>query len=214
MAGNIFMTLVNMMGFTEGLVAIAEEPEAVKGLFQAVADFEDEKLKLSMAAYKPDVVIIGDDVATIKDLFISPKAYKELLAPFHAQLAKTALENGAIVEMHCCGKCDALVEQWVEMGITAWQPAQPVNDLLGIKEKYAGKFVINGAWDTKGPGGMSGASEEVVRQSVRDTIDTYAPGGGFVFWDGALTGGDFQKFEWTADEAKKYGKSFFEAKQA
>ncbi len=66
---------------------------------------------------------------------------------------------------------------------------------------------MNGCWDnTYGKGEVTGASEKDVRESVRETIDAFAPGGGYVFWNTGLTGDDVKKYEWTADEARKYGK--------
>jgi hypothetical protein len=207
--GDVFMNLMNAMGFEEGLCAMVEEPEAVKDFFNELTDWKEKKLRLSLPYYKPDLVCVADDVATMRDLFFSPEVYRDIIKPCHQRLVSACVENGARVEVHCCGHCEALIPDWVEMGITSWQPAQPVNDLKGIKAKYGNSFVFNGGWDTKGAGGLNGASEEVVRKSVRDTIDTLAPGGGLVFWDGGMTGGQFQKFEWTADEAKKYGKEFY-----
>ena len=52
------------------------------------------------------------------------------------------------------------------------------------------------------------ASEEVVKQAVRDTIDAYAPGGGFVFWAssyGAPDDLDFvNKSRWITEEYDAY----------
>jgi hypothetical protein len=210
MEESVFFTLMNTMGVAEALCAMVEEPEAVHDFFKELTDFADKKIRNSFPYFKPEVIVIADDVATSLDLFMSPKNYDEMIAPFHRQLAKTIIELGAIPEMHCCGKCEKLVPKWIEMGYKIWQPAQPVNDLVGIKEKYGDKIIINGGWDTSGKGGLPGDSEEDVRASVRETINLLAPGYGYVFWDGGMTGGDIEKFGWTADEANKYGKTFYQ----
>lgn len=210
MEESVFFILMNSMGVAEALCAMVEEPEAVHDFFKAVTDLEVEKLKKSFPYFKPDVIVVADDVATSLDLFMSPKIYSEMIEPYHRQLAETIIELGAIPEMHCCGKCEKLVPKWIEMGYKAWQPAQPVNDLVAIQEKYGDKMIINGGWDTSGNGALPGDSEEDVRASVRKAIDLLAPGYNFVFWDGGITGGDVEKFEWTADEAIKYGKTFYQ----
>lgn len=214
MSGGLFMALINCMGVAEGLCAMFEEPEACHEFFKYFTDYEEQKIRLSFPYFKPEVVIIGDDVANVRNLFFSPEMYDDLIAPYHRQLAKAVLELGAIAEMHCCGHCEQLIPKWVDMGITVWQPAQPVNDLKGIKAKYGQKLILNGCWDTKGKGGMVGASEETVRESVRETIDEIGSAGDFVFWDGGITGGDEQKFGWTSDEARKYGRSYYKTKYA
>lgn len=209
MTTGLFMTIINAMGVAEALCAMVEEPEACHEFFTALTDYEEKRLRLSFPYFKPEVVMVGDDVATSQNLFMSPRAYTEMLAPYHRRIARVALELGAIAEMHCCGHCEKLIPQWVDMGFTVWQPAQPMNDLKGIKEKYGNRLVLNGGWATSGKGGLPGAAEKEVRDSVREVIDQLAPGGGFVFWDGGITGGDVQKFEWTGDEARKYGRSFY-----
>jgi hypothetical protein len=99
------------------------------------------------------------------------------------------------------------------MGISSWQPAQPVNDLAGIQKKYGKEFTIIGGWDTQGPAGIPGANEEVIRRSARDTIDKLAPKGPYIFWDGGGVGVEedtLQKIAWVQDEAKKYGAHYYQ----
>ena len=88
-----------------------------------------------------------------------------------------------------------------------------MNDLTGIKAKYAGKLTLVGCWDSSGPPAWPGATEELVRSEVRKCIDTYAPGGGFVFW-GSIYGPEndpdrINKTFWLADEYEKYGRSWY-----
>lgn len=209
LTNGVFIILVNAMGFEGAMCAMYENPEACHEFFQAITDWEEKRLRLSFPHFKPDIVLTGDDVAAAHQMFMSPEMYAEMIAPYHKQIAETAIELGAIVEMHCCGKCESVIPQWIDMGVKIWQPAQQINDLHAITKKYGNKLIINGGWDTHGPGGLPGASEEVVRQSVRDTIDKFAADGNYIFWDGGMTGGDYQKFEWTVDEARKYGRTFY-----
>ncbi len=208
----VFFPLMNSMGVADALCSLVEEPEAVKELFEELTDYADQCLRQAYPHFKPDVIVIADDVATSLDLFMAPGIYEELIAPYHQRLANTIIELGAIPEMHCCGKCEKLIPSWIEMGYKIWQPAQPVNDLIGIKEKFGNQMIFNGGWDTAGKGGLPGASEDVVRASVRETIDSLAPDYGYVFWDGGMTGGDVEKFKWTGEEATLYGKAFYQEK--
>jgi hypothetical protein len=95
-----------------------------------------------------------------------------------------------------------------------WNPAQVMNDLVGIKKTYGNKLVLCGCWDSSGPAGWPGASEELVRSEVRKCIDTFAPGGGFMFW-GSVYGpkGDEEvarRSGWITDEYNKYGRTFYQ----
>ena len=177
-----FMVLMNIMGFTEGLCAMAEEPEIVKELFDYIADFSVAVAIKSLDYFKPDFFNIGDDTAAAGNPFISPEAQRELIKPFHHRLTKLAIDRGLPIMMHCCGRCEDYIDDWLDIGVTAWNPAQLTNDLSGIKKKYGNKLALCGCWDSSGPAGWYGAPEEVVRQGVRDSINTYGPGGGYMFY--------------------------------
>jgi hypothetical protein len=209
-----FLVLVNAMGFEAGLMAIAEEPEEVMAFFEALAAFQEKLLVNVLVHYHPvDVVIISDDVATARNLFISPRTYRELVLPFHKRRADIAKKHNKLIEMHCCGKADALVDDWVAMGVSSWQPAQPVNDLVAIQKKYGKKFTIIGGWDNTGPAGIPGATEDMIRQSARVTIDKLAPNGPYIFWDGGGVGAEedmLKKIAWVEDEARKHGAHYYQ----
>jgi hypothetical protein len=177
-----FMTLTYLMGMTEALCALIEEPEAVEELFTCLNDFNLTVARNSIKYFKPDVFMVGDDTATAANPFMSRKTWQELIMPPHARMAKLAQDAGIPVMMHCCGRCEDFIEDWADFGVTSWNPAQVNNDLDGIKNKYGNKMVLIGCWDSSGPASWVGASEELVRQEVRNCIDRYASGGGFMFW--------------------------------
>lgn len=213
--GNFFIPLMNMMGFEEGLCALLEEPEAVDGLFDAVTVLTEEAMRHLIPIYKPDVVIIDDDMAAATNLFISTETFRNRFRPFYQRLIDVAKEFGLPVELHMCGCCEKIIPDFVEMGVNIWQPAQVMNDLKGIKARYGNRLVLNGGWDSQGKAGMPGASEEVVRQSARTAIDNFAVGGGYVFWDLSPVGNSddmLRKIAWVEDEARKYGRQYYRRK--
>ncbi|MCL1804742.1 MAG: veratrol--corrinoid protein metyltransferase [Clostridiales bacterium] len=210
-----FQHLMNFMGFTEGLCALQEEPEEVMALYDYLADFYDT-IALNLIDYiKPDFFGITDDTATARSPFISVEMYKDIVKPYHARLGKIAQDRGIPVEMHNCGRCEDVIDDWIEFGVKIWNPAQIMNDLVGIKKKYGNSLILTGCWDSQGPPGWPGTEEEVVRQAVRDCIDTYAPGGGFCFW-ASLYGSKENEAQarkhafWITDEYNKYGRTFYQ----
>lgn len=211
--GNFFIPLMNMMGFENGLCAFYEEPEAVKEFFEYLCDYEEKLVDWQVKYYNPDVMIIADDFCAAGGPMISMDTYNEFLRPLYKRLIDRIHSHGRICEFHMCGKGEKFIEDLVSLGVTAWEPAQPLNDLKALKEKYGNKLVFNGVWFTGSKAGLPGASEDVVRQSARDVIDQFAPGGGLVFWDGDPVGQSpdmLQKMVWLHDEATKYGKTFYQ----
>jgi hypothetical protein len=208
-----FQSLCNFMGFNEGLMAMIEEPEEVYELFEYMSSFWVQICSKIRDYYKPDIWGVTDDTATATNPFISPETYRNLVKPFHQREAAFGVEMGIPINMHNCGRCEDFIDDWLDIGVTCWNPAQTMNDLPGIKKKYGNKLVLMGCWDSSGPAGWPGATEEVVKQAVRDTIDAYAPGGGFVFWASTYGAPDDEDFlnrkRWITEEYDAYGRTFY-----
>lgn len=208
-----FQQLMAFMGFSGGLCAMFEEPEEVQALFQYLADFYIPIVKKCIEYYKPDIVELIDDTATAKNPFISLEMYRELVKPYHYQQNKPAIDAGIPIMYHNCGRCEDAIDDWLEIGIVAWNPAQIMNDLDGIKKKYGNRLGLCGCWDSSGPVNWPGATEEMVREAVCATIDRFAPGGGFCFW-GSTYGpaGDpatENRRRWLTEEYEAYGRTFY-----
>lgn len=208
-----FQNLMAFMGFTEGLCAMYEEPDEILALFDYMCDFYTEVTRQIMPYVQPDVLTMMDDTATWRAPFISTEMYRELVLPFHNRQAKFGRDAGIPITMHNCGRAEGLIDDWLSIGINAWDPAQTCNDLKGIKEKYGNKMVLMGGWDARDRLAAPDVTEEEIRQSVRDTMDAYAVGGGFCWCGGYLGAVDdkemIRKNGILFDEVYKYGDAFY-----
>ena len=179
--GKIFQRLCDFMGFEEGLCAMMEEPEECYALFDYICTFSENVLKNILKYYKPESVCIPDDTATARAPFISLETYRELVEPFHRRIAETALNGGAFIEKHDCGKCELFIPEWMDFGVCAWNPAQPSNDLPGIKKKWGRRLMICGGWDSQGAISFPETDDELMLAELKKYVDTLAPEGGFIF---------------------------------
>ncbi len=209
-----FQYLMAFMGFTEGLMAMFTDPDEVKAMLAYISDFTEEVNRKCFHYYEPDQVSIVDDTATWKNPFFSVQMYRDLIKPFHAQQAKIGTELGLKVDMHNCGRCEDFIDDWMEMGVVSWNPAQTSNDLLGIKKKYGNRLILTGCWDARGELADPDVTEETVKASVRRTIETFAPGGGYMF-QGSYLGeiGDeatAKKNRWIAEAYEEFGRPFYQ----
>ncbi len=208
-----FQNLMGFMGFSEGLCAMYEEPDEVKELFQYMADFFVAVVKKFIEYYKPDFVELTDDTATALNPFVSLDMFRDMIKPYHYQQNKPAIDAGIPIVHHNCGRCEDQIDDWLDIGIVAWNPAQVMNDLDGIKKKYGNKLGLIGCWDSSGPAGWDNATEELVKAEVRKTIDRFAPGGGFCFWGSAYGPvGDVateNRKRWLTEAYDEYGRTFY-----
>jgi hypothetical protein len=182
-----FQHLVSFMGFENCMIAFYEYPDEVHELFDYISDFFMDVCDKTIDLYKPDALCLMDDTASENSPFISPAMWKEFLFPYHDKFAKRGRERGLPMTFHNCGRAEAFIPLMRELGIKAWEPAQTANDLVGVKKTYGNDFIILGGWEGRGrllepmasPENPDGLTEEELRQSVRDVINTLAPGGGY-----------------------------------
>lgn len=184
-----FQNLMAFMGFEEGLMALYEEPEEVKALMEYMCDFYCTVCERIIDYIKPDVITLMDDTASWNAPFISHEMYREFFLPYYDRQAKFGRDRGLPITFHNCGKCESFVDDMVSIGVKAWDPAQTCNDLPAIKAKYGNKLAIMGGWDSRGRLLDDDVSDDEIRQSVIDTVNMLAPGGGFV-WCGGFMGID------------------------
>ena len=181
-----FQHLMSFMGFSEGLMAMFEEPDEVMDLFTYICDFYMEVAGSIIDLYKPDVLTFMDDTAAWGASFVSPQMYKDMLVPFHDRWAKMGRDRGLRMTMHNCGKCEGILDYLVDMGINMWEPAQTCNDLAAVKAKYGRKLAIGGGWDGRGRLLDPDVTDDEIVASAEETFKKLAPGGGYAWMGGFL----------------------------
>lgn len=181
-----FQNLMAFMGFQEGLMAFYEEPDEVKALLEYMTDFYCTVCENIIDYIKPDVLTLMDDSASWTNLFVSPEMYREFLLPCYDRQAKFGRDRGIPITFHNCGRCEDVIDDMLSIGVNAWDPAQTCNDLKAIKAKYGNKLALMGCWDARGRLLDDDVTDEEIRQSVIDTFEAYATGGGYAFCGGFM----------------------------
>ena len=169
----VFERLAALMGFEDALVAMAMEPEETYALMEAITDYKVEALDYIIEAYHPDTITYFDDVATQRDLFMSPETYRSLIKPHHKRFAQECLKRGIMPIYHCCGHAEAIVEDMIDCGWVAWSSVQPSNDICHLIETYGDRIGFIGGYDTNGLPAREDAPAEVVVEEVKRCLDTY-----------------------------------------
>jgi uroporphyrinogen-III decarboxylase len=186
MTVGVFERVAAFMGFENALVAMAEEPYAVNELYTAITDCKIRALENIVKYVKPDSISYADDVATVRNLFMSPETYRTLIKPHHKRFFTAVKNMGLIPIQHTCGKPEAIIEDIIDAGADALLPAQPCNDIKGLLAKYRDKFTFEGGFDMQGPPGIPGASAELIENEVKRCYDEYGGKKGYIFMGGIL----------------------------
>ena len=130
-----------------------------------------------------DIIKIGDDLGTQDRLMISPKMYRKLLKPIHAELIQHIKKfTKAKIFFHTDGDVFDLIDDFIEIGVDILNPIQTsagkMANLEELKERYGKDLIFCGAVDTQHvlPHGTS----EEVRQEMRRVINILGRDGGYM----------------------------------
>ncbi len=128
--------------------------------------------------------IASDDSGTQRGEFINPDLWAEMIKPHYAKLCSWIHGHTRMKTfLHSCGSIPRLIPHLVEAGVDILNPVQTSAagmDPRTLKEKHGRQIVFwGGGCDTQSV--LPTASPEQVRRHVKDRMETFAPGGGYVF---------------------------------
>ena len=178
--------LFRLRGFEDGYMDLAADPSLARNLMERVLE-----VKLAWwGAILPelgdavDVVGEADDLGGQATPLFSPRTYRELVKPLHAELfAFIRARTRAKVLFHSCGAIRELLPDLVEIGVDVLNPVQVSAAGMAtdaLKRDFGRDLVFwGGGVDTQGV--LGSGTPEQVRDEVRRRIGDLAPGGGFVF---------------------------------
>jgi len=211
-AVGFFQALMSFMGFTNGLIACHEEPEEVKALLNYLCDGFLGVADKFLYYYKPDYIMFADDIAHERNPFVSLEMFRDIFEPVWRRYITFFKDKGFLAVHHNCGRFESFLDDVVDMGFNAWDPAQTSNDLVAIKKKFGNKLMICGGLESRTFLPHLDVSEEQVRGMVRKLLDDLAPGGGYAFIGGGAMDGSpisAQRWEWVNDEFDKLKDTYY-----
>ncbi len=131
-----------------------------------------------------DILRFGDDLGIDSGPFMSPEIYRRLFKPRHAQLCDYVHKNsGMHTFLHSCGSIYKLIPDLIDAGYEILNPVQ-TNTVDMEPDRLKREFGADvcfwgGGADTRHV--LNSATPQEVARHVTSRIDTFGPGGGFVF---------------------------------
>ena len=172
---------------SEWYISTVARQDYVHAVFERQCDIAlDNLARLHAAA--GDVIdvlfVCGTDFGTQTSKFCSPETFDSLYAPYYRRVNDWVhAHTGWKTFKHSCGAVFPFIERFIECGFDILNPVQcsaAGMDPAAIKRTYGDRIVLwGGGVDTQKTLPF-GTPDEVYRQ-VRERIDCFAPGGGFVF---------------------------------
>lgn len=174
-----------MQGLENFLVNMSLEPDFAAALLQKIADYCKQLMGpfLEELGDNVDIIKIGDDLGTEESLMISPRMYRKILKPIHADfISFIKARTKAKVLFHSDGDVAPLIDDFVEIGVDILNPIQTsagtMSDLRALKKRHGSNIVFCGGIDTRKV--LPCGTVDEVRKEVRRVIEQLGPGGGFM----------------------------------
>jgi uroporphyrinogen decarboxylase len=168
------------------LMLLAANPRRAHEFLDRLTEIHLRNLERFLAAVGPwiDIIVFGDDLGMQKGPQMSPAMYREFFKPRHAAMWRRAKELADVkVMLHCCGGVRPLLADLIESGLDAINPVQiscSGMDPAGLKRDFGRELTFwGGGCDTHAT--LPCGTPAEIRQHVRQQIEIFQPGGGFVF---------------------------------
>jgi len=131
-----------------------------------------------------DVIMIGDDLAGQNGPLFRPDFYRRTVKPRQKQLVEfIRSRTQAKIWYHTCGSCVEYIPDLLDNGIDALNPVQisaADMDPARLKTEFGDRLAFwGGAIDAQHV--LPHADPETVRRHVRQNLEAFMPGGGYVF---------------------------------
>ncbi len=177
---SIFETAWYLHGLEDTLCDMIVRPDYCEALFEKVMQFP-LKAGLNLIDAGADMVWLGDDVATQREMLFSLDLWRRYFKPLYAHIfAELKRKNPRVaLAYHSCGTCEAILDDMIEIGLEVLNPIQPLAmDPVKIKRRYGKRLTLFGAVDVQQL--MPLGTPDEIRSAVRGLKETLGAGGGFI----------------------------------
>lgn len=169
-AADPYEAVMPKFGDEQMLMFMATEPELVKEVFDAHAEFYCKMLDLVVAeGFGVQALFIGGDIAYKNGLLFSPAMYRQLIFPgLKKQIDHAKNNHGLKIIYHSDGNCEAAIETLIEAGIDAIQPMEvrAGMDVRKLAQRFGDRIAYMGNISTEG----LAAGGERMRQEIEDKM--------------------------------------------
>ena len=168
------------------LIDIARNPTKVERFCDYLMDFHFKSLKAICEHIGDvvDIIRIGDDLGENNGPFFNPKTFQQIFKPRMTEIFDFIKKHSSMkILFHSCGSIATLLPDLIETGIDILNPVQ-INardmDPKFLKENFGDDIAFwGGGADTRNV--INRQSPQEVKNHVLELLETFAPGGGYVW---------------------------------
>ena len=185
--GHAFSAGFGGIPWVDWMCLLAAEPAYCRDGLLLAADAVVERLALGEQAVGPYVsawMVAADDMGTQKGEQFGVDTFMEVIQPAYARVCGWMRRHSRMKSfLHSCGSLYHLIPGLIDAGLDCLNPVQTSAanmDPRRLKREFGGRIVFwGGGCDTQHV--LWREPPEAVAEHVRERIEIFAPGGGFIF---------------------------------
>ena len=200
--------LTRLLGQENTLFWMGMYPDRLGAQINRIGQFYLDCLKAEIEAADGllDGMVIWGDVAYSQTMLFDPEYWRMYFKPWVKAMIEECHKNSLPVIYHGCGNVELIFEDFVEMGLDAYNPLEVKAgmDAVELKRKFGDKIGYCGnsniqVWET--------GDKELVRKEVLRKLNA-AKGGGFIFQSDHSVSSDVSghTYDYIVNLVREYGK--------
>jgi hypothetical protein len=173
--------MTRLIGPQNHMLWMALEPERFGAVLHRVGQFYLDCAKAAIAAAEPwlDGFVIWGDVAYKRGTFMRPDYWRTHYKPWVRAIVEHCHSKGLDVIYHGCGNVQAIFEDYIEIGVDAYNPLEVKAgmDAVELRRRYGHRIGLCGNGDIQL---WERGDREAIRRDVLRKLNA-AKGGGMIF---------------------------------
>jgi hypothetical protein len=173
--------LWRIVGSANVLLWIALYPQELARFIERLHEFNlgITEAQIKAAGGLLDGMVIWGDVAYTRDMLFSPEFWRRHFKPGVQAMVELCHRHGLPVIYHGCGNVAKIFEDFIEIGVDAYNPleAKAGLDVVELRRRYGHRIGFCGNMDVRA---WAQAGQEELRRIVLTKLNA-AKGGGFIF---------------------------------
>jgi uroporphyrinogen decarboxylase len=183
--GNPFEIYCWMTGLEQALVNLLIQPDIVHAALSPITDFFAAKMERALHEVGDlvDLLYFADDLGEQRALLMSPRAYRNVLKPYHARLFRLGkrLAPQAAVMFHSDGAVFEILPDLIDAGIDVLEAVQ--TDAAGmdparLKATYGDRLAFHGGISVQSL--LPHCDADTVFRETRRLVEVFSAGGGYI----------------------------------
>ncbi len=172
-----------LMGYETLCYALYDQRDLVQAIADRLVSIYEAVVRRLVEFDRVKIIWGSDDMGFKTGPLIGPDDLREFVFPGHKLMAQIAHDSGRPYLLHSCGNLAEVMDDLIDdVGIDAKHSFEDtIEDVRELKPTIGQRIALLGGIDVDF---LCRASEEQIRQRVRETLDVCIPGGGYCLGSG------------------------------